>query len=130
MKTLIVLLFSGLVATAAPPLVNFTVIWQDTNTIPALDHYVPKTNNCYVLVGTNNLSAPIATWPVLATYTSWTLGTNAGQIWYTNSVNLPPNSNWFISIVCSNFWGFTAPFSNVDQTGPVPSSTVNLSLGR
>lgn len=117
-----------LLSFAAPPPVNVKLAWQDTNIVTALSQYVPTTNNCYILIGTNNLSAPISTWPTLAVFTSWTLGTNNG-IWYTNSVNVAPD-NWFFSIIASNFWGLAAVPSNVAQTGPVSTPPVNFNLSR
>jgi hypothetical protein len=124
-----VILLSAVASIAAPPLVPIKLAWRDTNNVPVLSQYSPTTNNCYLLVGTNDLTAPISTWPVISVFTSWTLGTNAGLIWYTNSVTVAPD-NWFFSIIASNFWGQVAIPSNVAQTGPVSTPPVSLNLSR
>lgn len=129
MKKLIIALLSiPVICAAAPTLVTLTLAWNDTNNIPVLTSYVPTTNDCYVLIGTNNAAAPISTWPVLAVYTNWTLTTNGGKIFYNSQVSVPKD-NWFFAIVTSNFWDQATP-SNVAQTGPASTPAVGLNLSR
>lgn len=129
MKTLLILLLSCVSLVAAPVPVTILLSWQDTNAIPVLPQYVPGSNDCYILVGTNNITtATPDQWPVLTVFTNWTVGTNNG-VWYTNSVQVPPGT-WFFSLITSNFWGEAAVPSNVAQTGPASTPTLNLKLSR
>lgn len=120
MKIFALLLLTVSLAVAVPPQpVQIFLSWQDTNITGSsvLDHYVPTTNNCYILYGNQNVNSNPTNWPVIITWTSWGLGTNSqGQVWYTNSISVTPGP-WFFSLVASNFWGVALP-SNVAQTGP------------
>lgn len=121
MKALIVTLLSiPVICLSAPPTFPWVLSFRDTNTTVVLTNYVPTSNSCYVVYGTNNAAAPLSTWPVTGVYTNWVLTTNADGVWYNVTINITQDT-WFFWSQASNVWSLGPP-SNVAQTGPGPST--------
>lgn len=135
MKTLIILLFSASLTVAAP-IVPATATWaltfdQPTN-MPVLTSYVPGTNQAYQVWGTGNLGTPLTNWTLLATWTSWALATNNGNIILSNNIQVPFGQMFFY-VNPTNVFG-AAPllsgFGAMGHTGPPWSTVNNSSLNR
>lgn len=104
-----------------PPSGNVTLQWvYPTNTYSA--------DLVYQIRGTNIISAPISSWPILTNVPGNT-NTLVGTNYVTQCIVTIQPGPFFFTCVASNFWGVADP-SNVVLTPPLPQSNINLIISR
>lgn len=121
------LLFLSAGVTVVPQNATYVLSWQDSS-VPALNQFQPGTNSLYKLYSTSQVGLALTNWPLVATFTNWTLGTNLGQVWFTNSWSAPAQDTFFV-VTASNLFGETPlALSPLVHSGPVGGAVSGLSL--
>ena len=131
MRILICLFLSIVGLQAAPPLTaTWALTWDQPTNMPVLASYVPGTNQAYQVLVTQTLGTPLTNWPVVVTWTNWSVVTNNGTIQLSNNITLPWGQAFF-AVNPTNVFGSAPLFLGyyaVAQTGPPWSSVNNSSL--
>lgn len=100
---------------AGPANQTIMLVWDD-----------PKDSSIvYFLYSTNNISAPVATWPLVAVIPQASL-TNPSPTTLGYRLSVAPGLAYY-TLTASNLWG-TSPFSTVAGTPPVLPLFTNLAV--
>ena len=126
--TALLLILGSRIYAVAPVLVTYVLSWQDPS-VPPLDHFAPNTNSLYKLYSTATIGTPATNWPLVATFTNWTMGTNGKSVWFTNTWSGPPQDTFFY-LTASNFFGEQPSFfAPLVHSGPLGLNPTNTTLG-
>lgn len=114
MRLLFILFASATLCWADPLRTNVTLYWS----VPVKD----RTNATFIIRGTTNATAPLATWPVVATVPGVTNQPTATNV----TITVEP-LEFYYTCQHSNFWGVSDP-SNVASTPAPPRSDISLGI--
>ena len=135
MKWFIALLLGTFTVSAAPPFANVTwgLLWDQPTNMPVLSFYAPGTNQAYKVYGTTTLGTPMANWPLLTTWTNWTMVSSGTALQLSNNITLPFAPQYFFYINPTNVWGeppFSLGYWSWAMSGPIWSTVSDASLTR
>jgi hypothetical protein len=134
--TILALTLSAKIALAVVPASGPGTNWVISIDAPTngmlqqLTNYVAGTNQAYKVYGTNDLAAPIQTWPLLSVVTNWAIDSSGSVPRYVFPITgVSTTGQWFFAVTPTNIQGegsFSVPF----QTGPVWQRPQNPGLQR